>query len=203
MPSNAEAKQFIEKIAPLIQKYAAINKIPFASPIIAQACLESNYGLSSLGKHFFNYFGMKCGSSWKGRSVNLATREEYTPGTLTNIKANFRVYSNMEEGVKGYFEFISINRYSNLKNAKSPQDYLEKIKADGYATSNTYVGNNMNVIKKFDLTKYDVSQKTIAELAKEVLDGKWGNGNERKTRLTNAGYDFAKIQAEVNRLLKG
>ena len=98
---------------------------------------------------------MKCGSSWKGKSVNLATKEEYTPGTLTSIKANFRAYDSMDEGVNGYFVFISSKRYSNLKEATTPKEYLEMIKADGYATSSAYVNTNMSCINKYDLTKYD------------------------------------------------
>ena len=46
------------------------------------------------------------------------------------------------------------------------------------------------------------TKKTVAELAKEVIQGKWGNGEERKKRLTAAGYDYAAVQKEVNRLLK-
>ena len=59
--------------------------------------------------------------------------EEYTPGTLTQIKDNFRVYDNMEEGVKGYFEFIQLSRYLNLRGITDPETYLKTIKADGYA----------------------------------------------------------------------
>lgn len=40
-------------------------------------------------------------------------------------------------------------------------------------------------------------------MAKEVLAGKWGNGDERKNNLTAAGYDYAAVQAEVNRLASG
>ncbi len=43
--------------------------------------------------------------------------------------------------------------------------------------------------------------KTVKELAQEVIDGKWGNGEDRKTKLTKAGYDYKSIQAEVNKLL--
>lgn len=45
--------------------------------------------------------------------------------------------------------------------------------------------------------------KTINQLAKEVLEGKWGNGSDRKNRLTNAGYDYDAVQAEVNKLVGG
>ena len=45
-------------------------------------------------------------------------------------------------------------------------------------------------------------KKTVAELAKEVIDGKWGNGDERKRRLTEAGYNYSEVQAKVNEMLK-
>lgn len=43
--------------------------------------------------------------------------------------------------------------------------------------------------------------KSIEEVAKEVIAGKWGNGTARRTALINAGYDYAKVQAKVNELL--
>lgn len=148
-------QDFISTIAPIVQKYAKQYGYKVVSPIIAQACVESAYGKSMLGYKYHNYFGMKCGSSWKGKSVNMSTKEEYTVGTLTTIKDNFRVYATMDEGVKGYFNFISIPRYANLKTANSPRQYLEYIKADGYATSSTYVTTNLNTIKTLGLEKYD------------------------------------------------
>lgn len=44
--------------------------------------------------------------------------------------------------------------------------------------------------------------KTVDELAKEVIKGLWGNGADRKAKLTAAGYDYAKVQNRVNELLK-
>ena len=46
------------------------------------------------------------------------------------------------------------------------------------------------------------SNKTVDELAKEVIKGLWGNGYERKKRLTAAGYDYSTVQKRVNELLK-
>jgi len=161
MASSAQAKQFIQQIAPLIQEEAKRRGYLVCSPIIAQACIESNFGISSLSAKYHNYFGLKCGSAWKGKSVNLKTKEEYTVGTLTTIRDNFRAYDSMEEGVKGYFDFISTKRYSNLKSASTPREYLERIKADGYATSSSYVNTNMNCIGKFDLEKWDWNKPII------------------------------------------
>lgn len=42
---------------------------------------------------------------------------------------------------------------------------------------------------------------SVRTLAEQVIAGKWGNGPDRQRRLTAAGYDYAAVQAEVNRLL--
>lgn len=155
MASAAAAKQFIRDIAPLIQAEAKRRGYRVCSAAIAQACVESNYGASKLSANYFNFHGLKCGKNWKGKSVNMKTKEEYTVGNLTTIKDNFRVYDSMADGVAGYYDFISATRYSNLKTARTAQEYLERIKADGYATSSTYVSTNMGVVNKYDLSKYD------------------------------------------------
>ena len=46
------------------------------------------------------------------------------------------------------------------------------------------------------------NNKTIDEIAKEVMQGKWGNNPERKNRLVAAGYDYDVIQKRVNELCK-
>lgn len=45
------------------------------------------------------------------------------------------------------------------------------------------------------------SKKSNEEVAKEVIQGKWGNGQERKDRLTKAGYDYNTVQSIVNKML--
>jgi flagellum-specific peptidoglycan hydrolase FlgJ len=133
----------------------------------------------------------------------MKTKEEYQKGTLSEIRDNFRVYPDMVSGVKGYFDFINTKRYANLKDAATPQQYLERIRADGYATSFTYVTTNVNCIKLNALTSYDTRPYiTLEEIAREVIEGKWGNGDERRARITDAGFNYAMVQAEVNRLLK-
>lgn len=43
--------------------------------------------------------------------------------------------------------------------------------------------------------------RNIGQIATEVIDGEWGNGEDRKNRLTAAGYDYNDVQSEVNRIL--
>ena len=49
----------------------------------------------------------------------------------------------------------------------------------------------------------NVEDKTVEELANEVINGLWGNGEDRKNRLTNAGYNYNEVQNMVNAILGG
>ena len=69
-------------------------------------------------------------------------------------------FKDMENGVIGYFDFINIPNYKNLKGVTDPRKYLENIKADGYATSHKYVDNLMRVIETWHLTDYDKKEET-------------------------------------------
>ena len=206
--------EFIEQIAKCVKKYAYVYGIEVHSPIIAQAILESGWGKSGLASKYHNYFGLKCGSAWKGKSVNMATKEEYKVGTLTNIRDNFRVYDSMEAGVKGYFDFINTSRYANLKGVKSPEEYVKRIKADGYATSSKYVDNIMRVIRDNKLTRFDgngdgdmkkeeltgralTGKEIIDILAKRVINGDYGVGADRREKL---GELYSIVQKRVNEL---
>ena len=73
---------------------------------------------------------------------------------------------------------------------------------------------NGKYIRGYGVPKYDkevvntpptttTSKKSVDVIAKEVIDGKWGVGDDRKARLTNAGYNYSEVQAKVNALLSG
>ena len=146
--------RFIETVGQYCRKYAPKYGIKCYSAVIAQAILESGWGKSKLSAKYHNYFGLKCGSKWKGKAVSMRTGEEYD-GRRVTISAYFRAYPNMEQGIKGYFDFINTARYSNLKGVTSPKTYLSRIKADGYATSSNYVSSNMSIVNSYGLKAYD------------------------------------------------
>ena len=209
-----DKEAFIQKVAEKVSKYAPLYGISVHSPIIAQAIIESGWGKSGLASKYHNYFGLKCGSSWKGKSVNMATKEEYKVGTMTNIRDNFRVFDDFDDGIRGYFEFINTSRYANLKGVKSPEEYVRRLKADGYATSSKYVDNVMRVIRDNKLTRFDgngdgdmkkeeltgkvLSGKEIIDiLARRVVSGDYGTGADRKKKL---GELYPIVQKRVNEL---
>lgn len=157
--SSSQAKAFIAHIAPLIRAEATRHGYSICSTVIAQAIIEGAAGTSSLAKNYHNHFGMKCGSTWIGKSVNMKTKEEYTPGQLITIKDNFRAYDSDEEGVIGYYDFIATKRYANLKNATNYVQYAEYLKQDGWATSSSYVNTLTTTVKKYNLWTYDKEVK--------------------------------------------
>ena len=209
-----DKEAFIQKVAEKVSKYAPLYGISVHSPIIAQAIIESGWGKSGLASKYHNYFGLKCGSSWKGKSVNMTTKEEYKVGTMTNIRDNFRVFDDFDDGIRGYFEFINTRRYANLKGVKNPEEYVRRLKADGYATSSKYVDNIMRVIRDNKLTRFDgngdgdmkkeeltgkvLSGKEIVDiLARRVVAGDYGTGADRKKKL---GELYPIVQKRVNEL---
>ena len=48
----------------------------------------------------------------------------------------------------------------------------------------------------------NILTQTVNELAREVIAGKWGNGQDRKNRLTAAGYNYRVVQDKVNEILR-
>lgn len=108
-----------------------------------------------------------------------------------------------------------------FKSKPNADTMLAKVKAKGFDTYMVKVGdlykiqvgafkvkaNAEAMMKKLQaagfsafITTEEGAGKSVDELAREVLQGKWGNGAERKKRLEAAGYDYAAVQKKVNQL---
>lgn len=108
-----------------------------------------------------------------------------------------------------------------FKSKTNADAMLAKVKAKGFDTYMVKVGdlykiqvgafkvkaNAKAMMKKLQaagfpafITTEEGAGKSVDELAREVLQGKWGNGAERKKRLEAAGYDYAAVQKKVNQL---
>ena len=78
--------------------------------------------------------------------------------------------------------------------------YTSSLKIGGKRFDANYMSNSFS----YDPTGGDTpkpAKKSNEEIAQEVIDGKWGNGAERKQKLTDAGYDYNAIQKIVNEML--
>lgn len=104
---------------------------------------------------------------------------------------------------------------TNVNDADHIGFIVERNQDGSYITveGNTSLTNNSNggevmerrrstCIRAIIRPKYDEEpNKPIEEVAREVIAGEWGNGDDRKARLTAAGYDYDEVQDEVNRIL--
>jgi N-acetyl-anhydromuramyl-L-alanine amidase AmpD len=76
-------------------------------------------------------------------------------------------------------------------------DRVRRLRAAGYNPNDVQVEVN----RQLSNHTHTAPRKSVNTIAHEVIAGKWGNGDTRKARLTKAGYDYSKIQKEVNSIL--
>lgn len=155
---------FIEKAAVYVQKYAPQFDIKVCSPILGQMILESASGTSELARAAHNYSGLKyregrCPSS-NGYYIKVGS-EQNPDGSYTSSTMKWFKFPDMESGIKGYFEFINVPNYAELKGIADPRTYLEIIKNSGYASSLNYIDNVMAVIDRYDLTRFDKGEAMV------------------------------------------
>jgi flagellum-specific peptidoglycan hydrolase FlgJ len=129
----------------------------FPSVMLAQGILESGNGNSSLSRLYHNHFGIKKGTGWKGKVVNLKTREVFD-GKSTTIVDGFRVYDTSEQGFRDRNEFLSRNpRYTKagVFAAKSAEEQTNALAKAGYATDPDYAKKLNSIIHANNLKQYD------------------------------------------------
>lgn len=126
----------------------------FVSVTIAQAALESKWGRSVLSRTYNNYFGIKAGGSWKGRTVNMKTGEVFGGKNVT-VKSDFRVYGSLEESIADRNALLRTQRYKAVEAAPTPQRQAEAIRHAGYCTSTSYVLLLKKIIADNKLEQYD------------------------------------------------
>ena len=198
--------EFIPTIAPLVVAENNKRGNPlFSSVVIAQAICESGWGQSKIMMKANAIFGIKATSDWKGKVYNANTQECYDGVSYTNITACFRAYDNLQESISDYFDLITkLERYRKATVAETPLECITAIKNGGYATSPTYINTIMSIINSNNLTQYDVvenvhNSQSIEELARAVIRGEYGNGQERKDKL---GSLYNEVQKRVNEILR-
>lgn len=152
-------EQFIEEAAKYVKEFAPKYNICVYSAPIAQFILESAAGTSELAVNAHNYAGLKyregrcptaCGVYYKVGSEQDPITGEYTSSAMQWFK-----FPDFRSFVQGYFDFTNISNYKSLKGVTDPETYLRNIKNSGFATSIKYVENCLNVIKQYDLTRFD------------------------------------------------
>lgn len=145
--------------------------------------IEEN-SLQHTARKFFYAFSESIGTKYR---VGLYTGEYYYNACLQGVAADLR--------------WIAAYGTNNGKPQKAPK-LLDGKAYQLWQYTSAALGGRMDASQVIDRAAlFKSERKSVATLAAEVIAGKWGTGEDRKRRLTAAGYSYADVQAEVNREL--
>lgn len=173
------------------------------------------------------FYGKNVGGSkypWCAAFVSYLFRSEQTLCKKTASCADMlewfegqnRIVKEPKPGDIVFFHFSTNNRKSNHVGIviRVENDGITTIEGNTSVTSDDNGGRVMQRKRKLkDIIAYarpaysdaiipKPKLKSVDEIVKEVIEGKWGAGNSRRQKLTNAGYNYSEIQAKVNELTK-
>lgn len=111
---------------------------------MAQSALETGWGKHAPGNMFF---GIKAGSSWKGKTQLLWTTE-FLNGKYVKVQSLFRAYNTPAESFEDYAKLITSRSWfkSALQYANDELRYITEIQKGGYATDPNYISKIMNIV---------------------------------------------------------
>lgn len=156
---NADFVNYISDYKGLAIKQMRKHRIP-ASITLAQGILESGAGKSELARRSNNHFGIKCGSSWNGKTVKHDDDQR---------NECFRVYKSVEDSYEDHSQFLLKPRYQSLFKL-DPLDYkawARGLKACGYATSPIYANSLIKIIETYELYMYDEDKHGLSRRPKQ------------------------------------
>ena len=174
-----------------------------------QARHEALYCLQAI-EPYRKYIDMPVFFDWEYDSFEKAQKQGVTPSKSLITSMNLIFCDTIQKS--GY----TAGYYLNLDYSKN---YIDETQLKEYKRwfarpvktpqTNCYlwqygVGNVLGVPVKVDLDILNVElpKKSNDEIVAEVLKGFWGNGEDRKKRLTEAGYNYRQIQDMVNQVIK-
>lgn len=145
----------------------------YASIMLAQASLESNYGQSGLASApNYNLFGIK--GQYNGQSASFATNEQTEDGIVFRTTASFRKYNSYEESLKDYAMLLTGGTSGNStyyqgvlkQNTMSYKQALQALEGR-YATDTSYASKLQVIIDDYDLTRFDTMDGATEIVANE------------------------------------
>ena len=141
-------EDYIQTYKDIAMREMKSHKIP-ASITLAQGLLESGAGNSALSREAKNHFGIKCHKGWKGETYTMDNDEK---------DECFRKYDDVEDSFRDHSEFLTTHsRYAALFDLEITdyQGWAKGLKEAGYATNPKYAQLLIDLIERYDLSKYD------------------------------------------------
>lgn len=151
--TKREHDSFISQVAhPAIKLYEK-NQQVLPSIVVAQAILESSWGNSDLYRNANNPFGIK--GSYQGQSIRYNT-EEVISGKRITVKAAFRKYPSLLAAINDHNQLLT-QQFINQNDGLSYRQMAKSLQQNGYATDPNYAKKLIQIIRKYDLSQYDLT----------------------------------------------
>ncbi|MEY8292054.1 CHAP domain-containing protein [Carnobacteriaceae bacterium 52-44] len=180
----------------LINQYNAVKPLPVGYPMkyTDDWCAAFVTVIGDL-THTSKYIGRECGVQ---RFIFIFKNKGIWRGLQKPVAGDIVVFDWQKNGWAdhiGFVEEVKGNKITTIEGNTSR-----------HVARKTYSWNDWRIAgyarPKYPISEIKTSNTSIHDLASEVIRGEWGDGEERITRLNNAGYDESAIQKEVNRLMK-
>jgi len=151
-PAHVDA--FVQRLLPHAQEASASTGIP-PHFMMGQAALETGWGRAEIrgagGENSHNLFGIKAGSGWGGRTVDIVTTE-YVNGKPEKQVDTFRAYDSYADSFRDYARLLKANpRYQNvLTEGQDAAQFAQGLQQAGYATDPQYARKLTSVIRQLE-----------------------------------------------------
>ena len=159
--------EYIEKYAETAVREMKATGIP-ASITLAQGCLESGNGNSTLATKANNHFGIKFHKNWKGKTIRHDDDEK---------NECFRSYRSADESFRDHSDFLRYSdRYAALFNLELTdyKGWAYGLQKAGYATARTYAESLIRIIEENELYRYDkLDRKAREELPPTPMEAEF------------------------------
>lgn len=185
-------QQYINKYKDIAIQQMHKHKIP-ASIILAQGCLESGDGNSSLAKKANNHFGIKCHDGWRGKKFKQDDDAK---------NECFRKYKSAIDSYTDHSYFLTSRpRYNSLFDLPITdyKSWAHGLKAAGYATNPKYATLLINIIEEYELYKYDTKEAYAISREKSRSEKKAARLERKKQKLEKKAVKAAKKAQKANK----
>ena len=141
------------------EKFGDLNVLPATA--ITQAMIESGITIDSSMVKKHNYFGVKCGKSWNGKTT-YAKDDEYVNGKL--VPSCFRTYEKRFDSWLDYSKkIIAKKRYDGARDCEDTLCQLYEIRKAAYATldEEKYMVRHKSVYDMYNVERFNAIGKYI------------------------------------------
>ena len=201
-----ELDALIDEFAPEFKEEERAYASKYYDPVKAHQYYEehkklkgrkSTAGLNETGKATAKYVKQQLEEERKKAVETYKAEMNKKIENLREMLKGMSKEERKERKAEIYAQIKSLRLENKERKAQLKKEYDEK-----YLTELDKIKGDTKMQKESKKKGESTGEKSVDTIAKEVIQGKWGNGADRKNKLAKAGYDYEEVQKKVNQLLK-